>query len=40
MIQTTRVLNVEVEKIGDIGKTADLLEILSGTEDKFLLSSP
>jgi hypothetical protein len=28
MIQITRVLNAEVEKIEDIGKTADLLEIL------------
>ena len=28
MILTSKVLNVEVEKIGDIGETADLLEIL------------
>lgn len=28
MIQTTMALNVEVEKIGDIGETADPLEIL------------
>ena len=28
MIQTTRALNVEEEKIGDVGKTADPLEIL------------
>jgi hypothetical protein len=28
MIQTTRVLNAEVEKTEDIGKTADLIEIL------------
>jgi hypothetical protein len=35
-----RGLNVEVEKIGDIGKTADLLEILSDSEDNFLLSAP
>ena len=28
MIQTTKVLNREVEKIGDIGEIADLLEVL------------
>jgi hypothetical protein len=28
MILTTKVLNVEVEKTGDLGETADLLEIL------------
>jgi hypothetical protein len=28
MIQTTRVLNVEAEKIEDIGRTADPLELL------------
>jgi hypothetical protein len=27
IIQTTMALNVEVEKIGDIGETADILEI-------------
>jgi len=32
-IQTTEVLNAEVEKIEDIGKTADLLEILYDPAD-------
>lgn len=36
MIQTTRALNVEVEKIGDIGRTADPLEHLYDTADTFL----
>jgi hypothetical protein len=35
-IQTTRALSVEVEKIGDIGETADLLEILFDPADIFL----
>ena len=36
MIHTTRVLNVEEEKTGDIGKTADLLEILFDSADIFV----
>jgi len=36
MIQTTRVLSVEVEKIGDIGRTADLLKTLFDPVDIFL----
>ncbi len=36
MIQTMRALNVEVEKIGDIGRTADPLELLYYTADTFL----
>jgi hypothetical protein len=36
MIQTTRALNVEVEKIGDIGRTVDPLELLYDTADTFL----
>jgi hypothetical protein len=38
MIQTTMALNVEVEKIGDIGWTADLLEILYDSANTFLYS--
>jgi hypothetical protein len=38
-IQTTRALNVEVEKIGDIGETAELLEILYDPADIFLNSA-
>jgi hypothetical protein len=38
MIQTTRALNVEVEKIGDIGRTADPLELLYDTADTLLYS--
>jgi hypothetical protein len=33
MILTTKVLNEEVEKIGDHGETADLLEILYDPAD-------
>jgi hypothetical protein len=33
MILTTKVLNAEVEEIEDIGKTADLLEILFDPAD-------
>jgi hypothetical protein len=36
MIQTTKALNGEVEKIGDIGETADLLEISYDPADIFL----
>jgi hypothetical protein len=39
IIQTTRALNVEVEKIGDIGRTADPLELLYDPADIFLLFS-
>ncbi len=39
MIQTTRALNVDVEKIGDIGKTEDPLELLYNPADIFLLSN-
>jgi hypothetical protein len=35
IIQTTRALNVEVEKIGDIGRTADPLELLYDSADIF-----
>jgi hypothetical protein len=37
IIQTTMALNVEVEKIGDIGETADPLEIIYYPADIFLL---
>ena len=40
MIQTTMALNVEVEKIGDIGRTADPLEILYDPADIFLKVAP
>jgi hypothetical protein len=36
MIQTSRVLNVEAEKIGDVGETADHLETFYGFTDIFL----
>jgi len=36
MIQTTKPLNGEVEKTGDIGETADLLEISYIPADIFL----
>jgi hypothetical protein len=39
MIQTTRALNVEVEKIGDIGRTADPLELLYDPANTFLYST-
>jgi hypothetical protein len=37
IIQTTRALNVEVEKIGDIGRTAGPLELLYDSADIFPL---
>jgi hypothetical protein len=36
MSQTTKAQNGEVEKIGDIGETADLLEISYDLADIFL----
>jgi hypothetical protein len=36
MILTTKVLNAEVEMIGDLGGTADLLRVLSDPADIFL----
>ena len=39
MIQTTRAPNVEMEKIGDIGRTGDPLELLNDPANTFLYST-